>query len=119
MIKSIGGGEYIMVQGGTAISNSLLHSNVQNEVRVTGTIRYNANISQLEVYDGHDWRTFNTSHAAVDLTARAKEILIWAEYKMHEERKLKELMERHPGLRDLHNKLEMMKVLCHEEEKQT
>lgn len=117
MIKSIGGGEYIMVQGGTAISNSLLHSNVQNEVRVTGTIRYNANISQLEVYDGQAWRTFNTSHAAVDLTAHAKEILGWAEHKMQEERKLKELMERHPGLQELNDKLEMMKVLCYEEDK--
>lgn len=117
MIKSIGGGEYIMVQGGSTTSNSLLHSNVQNELRVTGTIRYNATTVQLEVYDGHDWRTFNTSHAAVDLTAHAKEILGWAEYKMHQERKLKELMERHPGLQELHDKLEIMKILCYEEEK--
>ena len=106
-----------MVQGGVTASNSLLHSNVQNELRVTGNIRYNANISQLEVYDGHDWRMFNTSHAAVDLTTRAKEILGWAESKMHEERKLQQMLERHPGLKDLHNKLEMMKVLCHEEDK--
>jgi len=117
MIKSIGGGEYVMVQGGTTTPNSLLHSNVQNELRVTGNIRYNANVGQLEVYDGHDWRMFNTSHAAVDLTTRAKEILGWAESKMHEERKLQQMLERHPGLRDLNDKLEMMKILCHEEEK--
>ena len=119
MIKSIGGGEYVMVQGGVTIPNSLLHNNVQNELRVTGTIRYNATTVQLEVYDGHEWRMFNTSHAAVDLTARAKEILTWAEYKMHEEKKLRAMMERHPGLRDLNDKLEMMKILCQEEEKQT
>jgi hypothetical protein len=117
MIKSIGGGQYVMVQGGTTTPNSLLHSNVQNELRVTGNIRYNANVGQLEVYDGHDWRMFNTSHAAVDLTAQAKEILGWAEHKMHEEQKLQEMMERHPGLKDLHDKLEMMKILCYEEDK--
>jgi len=117
MIKSIGGGEYVMVQGGVTIPNSLLHSNVQNELRVTGNLRYNANVSQLEVYDGHDWRMFNTSHAAVDLTAQAKEILGWAEHKMHEEKKLRAMMERHPGLKDLHDKLEMMKILCYKEDK--
>jgi hypothetical protein len=120
MIGSIGSGsDYIIVSGGKTIPNSLLHSNVQNELRVTGNIRYNANVCQLEVYDGHDWCMFNTSHAAVDLTARAKEILGWAEHKMHEERKLRAMMERHPGLKDLNDKLEMMKVLCQEEEKQT
>ena len=36
-----------------------------------------------------------------------------------QEKKLQEMMERHPGLQELHDKFEMMKVLCHEEEKQT
>jgi hypothetical protein len=36
---------------------------------------------------------------------------------MHQERKLQELMDRHPGLKDLNDKFEMMKVLCQEEEK--
>jgi hypothetical protein len=38
--------------------------------------------------------------------------------KQHEERKLKDMIQRHPELKDLHDKLEMMKVLCQEEEKQ-
>jgi hypothetical protein len=38
--------------------------------------------------------------------------------KQHQERNLKEMMERHPGLKDLHDKLEMMKILCQEESEQ-
>jgi hypothetical protein len=118
MIRSIGSGsEHLMVSGGVVTPNTLAYSNVQNEVRVTGTIRYNPTISQLEVYDGNNWQILHTSHATIELTSHAKEILNWAEYKMHQEKKLQEMMELHPGLKDLHDKLEMMKVLCYEEEK--
>lgn len=118
MIKSInGGGDYIMVSGGNPSSNYLAYSNVQNELRVTGNLRYNANTSNYEVYDGNQWQIINQANVNIDLTTRTKEILTWAEYKMHEEKKLQDMMERHPGLKDLHDKLEMMKVLCHEEEK--
>ena len=121
MIKSIGSGSnnYITVSGGIVPSNTLAYSNVQNELRVTGNLRYNANTSNYEVYDGNNWQMLNTSHATVELTSRTEEILRWAEYKMHEEKKLQDLMQRHPGLRDLNDKLEMMKILCQEEEKQT
>ena len=120
MIKSINSSsDFLMVNGGSPSPNYLAYSNVQNELRVTGNLRYNANTSNYEVYDGNQWQIISQANVNIDLTTRTKEILTWAEYKMHEEKKLQELMERHPGLRDLHNKLEMMKVLCHEEEKQT
>ena len=118
MIKSINSsGDFLMVSGGNPSSNYLAYSNVQNELRVTGNLRYNANTSNYEVYDGNQWQIINQANVNIDLTTRTKEILTWAEYKMHEERKLKELMDLHPGLKDLHDKLEMMKVLCYEEEK--
>jgi hypothetical protein len=48
----------------------------------------------------------------------SKQTIEWAHNKMQEEKKLKEMMDRHPGLKDLYDKFEMMKILCIEEEKQ-
>jgi hypothetical protein len=86
---------------------------------VAGLIRYNSNSNGgcIEVYDGTSWQQMGNGSANIDLNEHAKEILAWAEKKMHEERKLKEMMDRHPGLKELHNKFEMMRVLCMEEEK--
>lgn len=82
-----------------------------------GMVRYNQNIQQMEVYDGVSWHGIN-SHVTVDLGMTSKEAIEWAYKKMQEEKRLQELMARHPGLKDLHDKFEMMKVLCMEEEKQ-
>jgi hypothetical protein len=84
----------------------------------TGTLRYNPNLNSgcMEVYDGNGWQQIANASANVDLSEHTKEILTWAEKKMSEERELKELMEQHPGLQELHDKLEMMKILCQQEE---
>lgn len=120
MIKSINGSsDFLMVSGGNPSSNYLAYSNVQNELRVTGNLRYNPTTSNYEVYDGNQWQVINQANVNIDLTTRTKEILSWAEYKMLQEKKLQEMMERHPGLRELNDKFEMMKVLCHEEESKT
>jgi hypothetical protein len=80
-----------------------------------GTVRYNQNIQQMEVYDGITWYGIN-SHVTIDLGMTSKEAIEWAHKKMQEEKRLQELMSRHPGLKDLHDKFEMMKALCYEEE---
>jgi hypothetical protein len=82
-----------------------------------GMVRYNPNMQQMEVYDGISWYGIN-SHVTIDLGMTSKEAIEWAHKKMQEERKLKDLMDQHPGLKDLHDKFEMMKALCMEEEKQ-
>ena len=52
----------------------------------------------------------------MELAPASREGLEWAMRKQQEERELKAMMERHPGLQELHDKFEMMKVLCYEEE---
>jgi hypothetical protein len=74
-------------------------------------------MQQMEVYDGLTWQGIN-SHVTIDLGWDSKQTIEWANQKMREEQRLKDLMARHPGLKDLHDKFEMMKVLCMEEEKQ-
>lgn len=83
---------------------------------MTGMIRVNSNLGRTEVYDGQNWVQYGAD-AHVDLSETAKKTLSWAQEKMLEEHRLKELMSRHPSLKDLHDKFEMMKVLCQEESK--
>ena len=113
MIKSLSSGsQHIAVIGGNPSVPP-----ISPGAMGAGMVRYNQNIQQMEVYDGVSWHGIN-SHVTVDLGMTSKEAIEWAYKKMQEEKRLQELMARHPGLKDLHDKFEMMKVLCMEEEKQ-
>jgi hypothetical protein len=113
MIKSLSSGsQHIAVSGGNPGAPHISPGAVG-----AGMVRYNPNIQQMEVYDGLTWQGIN-SHVTIDLGMTSKETIEWAHKKMQEEKRLQELMHHHPGLKDLHDKFEMMKVLCMEEEKQ-
>ena len=88
-----------------------------NTQPMSGMVRVNSSMNRTEVYDGQNWIPLGAD-AHVDLSEQAKQALSWAYDKMGEERRLRELMERHPGLKELNDKFEMMKVLCQEEEKE-
>lgn len=81
-----------------------------------GMMRYNPNNNCVEVYDGNSWFTFS-GHAEVSLTPEAQRIMAWAKDKMRQEEELAELMKKHPGLKDLYDKFELMKALVTEEAK--
>ena len=82
---------------------------------MTGMIRVNPGMSRTEVYDGQNWVQFG-SDAHVDLSEHSKKVLLWAEGKMEEDAKLKQLIDKHPGLRDAYERLEIMKALVMEQE---
>ena len=64
-----------------------------------GMVRYNNN--QFEVYDGTTWHIIGgNGQAMVSMTGNAVTAIMWAEKKMHEELRLKELAEKHPALAD-------------------
>ena len=81
-----------------------------------GMVRYNTNIQCMEVYDGQGWQSIYTAFPTVELAPASREGLEWAMRKQQEERDLKAMLQRHPGLRDLHDIFDMIKVLCYEEE---
>lgn len=79
----------------------------------SGQVRYNPNMQSLEVFDGSSWRRWIMNHEIqVTLTEEATEVMDWAIKKMSEEKKLKEKLDRYPGLRQLHEQFEIMKALC-------
>ena len=116
MIKSInGGGDYLMVSNGGPVSQYF--NNFSGALNV-GQLRWNPNNQNMEVYDGNSWVMMNTNHVNIDLTTRTKDILSWAEKKMAEDQKLKDLMEKHPGLKECYEKFLVMRALVTVEEKE-
>ena len=82
-----------------------------------GMLRYNTNSNCIEVYNGQAWFSIETN-ADILLSPVAQQALDWSIKKMEEESRLQSLMAKHPGLKELNDKFEIMKVLCQEEEKQ-
>ena len=81
-----------------------------------GMVRYNSSSQNLEVYDGNAWLMLSGS-ADVGLSPEAQATLDWAYRKMKEDEELELLMSKHPGLKDLHEKFELMKALVTESNK--
>lgn len=110
MIKFItGSGPHLQVQtyGSTPYINSGNAS--------AGMMRYHNN--EVQVYDGSSWLTVS-GHTEISLSSDANAAIEWCKRKIIEEERLKELMERHPGLRDAYEKFEIMRMLVTEEEQQ-
>ena len=88
--------------------------NTYNSQPLVGMVRYNASLSFLEIYDGSTWHARNDD-AMVDLSQDAKDLLEWARQQRAQQVKIDQLMEQHPGLKDLHERFEVMLRLVQEE----
>ena len=82
-----------------------------------GMLRYNTSSNTIEVYNGQAWFSIETT-TDILLSPMAQQAVDWSIKKMEEESRLQSLIARHPGLKELNDKFEIMKVLCQEEEKQ-
>lgn len=80
-----------------------------------GLVRYNSNMSQLEVYDGVSWLPLNNRYT-IELSPYAEQIIEWAGKKMQEERRLDGLCEKYPSLERARNNFETILRLVQEEE---
>jgi hypothetical protein len=113
MIKTIAQrGRYVTVTGGTSSTYVNGYAGLQG----VGNIRYNTSNQNLEVYDGNTWIPMNMGYVDIGLTHEAESLLDWAKQKRDEELLLKARMEKHPGLREAYERLEIMKALTLEEE---
>jgi hypothetical protein len=112
MIKSIMAGPGLAVSGGTITYPYINMNNAS-----AGMVRYNGNIQNFEVYDGSSWMTIYGTAATVTLDYDVQTILNWARQKMVEDQRLKELAQKHPGIADLREKLDVMVALVQQQEK--
>jgi len=63
----------------------------------SGMMRYNGNVSSVEIYDGSYWQAI-TNYQEIGLTPQATEILDWAKKKMQEEHLRTMLATTHPAV---------------------
>lgn len=113
MINNITAGPGIVVSGNHSTNPYISMTNPS-----AGLVRYNGNTQGVEVYDGSSWQRLDTGYPQVSLAPDVERLVQWAREKREEELKFKDLMSRHPGLKNLHDQLEMMKALCAKEQEQ-
>lgn len=80
-----------------------------------GMVRYHN--TELEVYDGVSWLRLSGSATTVGLSGEAEAAIAWASQQRQEQARLRELMDKHPGLKAAYEQFEIMKILVTEEYK--
>lgn len=63
-----------------------------------GMVRYLNN--NLEIYDGSTWMMLQSSYPQVELSGHVQSVINWAEKKMAEEARIKDLAAKHPTVAD-------------------
>jgi hypothetical protein len=112
MIKGINSsGRYVTVTGGQS-SGVYISPGAQG----AGMMRWNSNANCIEVNDGNSWITMCMGYATVDLNGEAESLLDWARKKRDEESRIRALAEKHPGIRDLQERLDIMLALVKEQD---
>ena len=83
---------------------------VGNSGPAAGMTRYNTNSQQLEAFDGNGWLSVSNS---VDISTSAvlKDVIIWAQKKMAEEREFEELVKRNETVRHAKEQLDIVVAL--------
>jgi len=62
-------------------------------------MRFNTSTQNVEVWDGNNWMTLQTSYATVQLDSEAISLLDWAKEKRTEEWKIQELIKTNPAVK--------------------
>ena len=114
MIRNISGSRYIQVSGGTT-SNPYISPGASG----AGMVRWNSNMSGLEINDGNSWQHLHVAHPTVSLTADAESLLDWARTKRDEEYRIAELAAKHSTVADAlaavqlaQDQLKVVTLLC-------
>ena len=111
MIKSIAPmGRYMQTTGGSPMTPY-----ISPGAQGAGQVRYNTNSSNMEVWDGISWKEISSNYASIGLTGEAESLLDWARDHRAKVIAQEQLMQSHPGIRDLKEKLDIMVALATKE----
>lgn len=100
MIKNISPGNGITINNSHS-SWPTFYNSVQNTGNnLIGQMRYNGSSQNIEVFDGNSWLIMNSSYPTVELSPHVQAVVAWAQTKMAEESRLRELAAKHPTVAD-------------------
>ena len=100
MIKNITTGAGLQVSSSYSNWPSFYNTISGTGNNLLGQVRYNGTSQNLEVYDGMSWLTLTSSYPTIELQPHVQAVVAWAQTKMHEETRLKELAAKHPSVAD-------------------
>ena len=100
MIKGINTGTGLQVNNGYTTWPQFYNSMQNTGNSLIGSVRYNGSSQNLEVYDGNSWMIMSASYPTVELAPHVQAVINWAQIKMNEEAKLRELAAKHPTVAD-------------------
>ena len=100
MIKIINVGAGLSIQNGHPTWPSFYNNSASNSNTLVGQMRYNGSAQCIEVYDGMTWLSMTTSFPTVDLAPHVQAVVNWAQIKMAEESRIRELAAKHPAVAD-------------------
>jgi hypothetical protein len=94
MIRNITAGYGIHIGGSTSYSTPYIDSTRPS----AGMVRYLNN--NLEIYDGSNWMSMQSSYPQVELDGVTQEAIQWVRRKMEDEKKILELAKTYPTVAD-------------------
>jgi len=101
MIRTINNGTGVTVIGGTSSYPYFNMNSYPSTSIPVGTIRYNGQNYNFEVFDGYNWLTLPNNHTMIELDKETKEILEWTKAKRAEENYIKEKYKDNATIQDL------------------
>jgi len=100
MIKNITPGSGITINNNHSTWPSFYNTVSSTGNSLVGQLRYNGSSQNLEVYDGNTWLTMTSGYPTIDLAPHVQAVVTWAQTKMAEESRLRELAAKHPAVAD-------------------
>lgn len=100
MIKNITPGSGININNNYSTWPSFYNTVNSTGNSLVGQLRYNGSNQSLEVYDGNTWLTMTSGYPTVELAPHVQAVVAWAQTKMAEESRIRELAAKHPAVAD-------------------
>ena len=100
MIKGLNTGTGLTVNNGYTSWPNFYNNSASNSNTLVGQMRYNGSAQCIEVYDGMTWLSMGSAYPTIELAPHVQAVVNWAQIKMAEESRLRELAKDHPTLKD-------------------
>ena len=106
------------ITAGTGIAVSGMYTNIpyiSPGSTGAGIVKWNSNMQCFEINDGSVWLQMSMAMPTIEITQEVQLVINWARQKMVEDARLRELINQHPGIQDLKEKLDIMVALVKKE----
>lgn len=100
MIKNITTGTGLSITNNYSSWPSFYNTVSSTGNSLVGQLRYNGSSQNMEVYDGNSWISMSGAWPTIELSPHVQAVVNWAQCKMAEETRLRELAAKHPSVAD-------------------